>query len=50
MTTGGFEHVAAYLGELDISGFDPKAPPPKTPASGTSSAPTRRPKMPSWPT
>jgi hypothetical protein len=29
---GGFEHVAAYLNELDISGFDPKAPPPKTPA------------------
>ena len=29
---GGFEHVAAYLSELDISGFDPKAPPPKTPA------------------
>jgi hypothetical protein len=24
--------VAAYLGELDISAFDPKAPPPKTPA------------------
>jgi hypothetical protein len=29
---GGFEHVAAYLAELDISSFDPKAPPPKTPA------------------
>ena len=29
---GGFEHVAAYLAELDISGFDPKAPPPKTSA------------------
>ena len=28
----GFAHVAAYLSELDISGFDPKAPPPKTPA------------------
>jgi hypothetical protein len=28
----GFEHVAAYLSELDISGFDPKAPPPQTPA------------------
>ncbi len=25
-------HVAAYLAERDISGFDPKAPPPKTPA------------------
>lgn len=30
--TGGYEHIAAYLSELDISGFDPKAPPPKTPA------------------
>jgi Family of unknown function (DUF5906) len=28
----GFAHVAAYLTELDISAFDPKAPPPKTPA------------------
>jgi hypothetical protein len=31
-TNGGICHVAAYLGELDISDFDPKAPPPKTPA------------------
>ena len=29
---GGFGHVAAYLSEFDLSGFDPKAPPPKTPA------------------
>jgi hypothetical protein len=29
---GGFGHVAAYLRALDISKFDPKAPPPKTPA------------------
>jgi hypothetical protein len=29
---GGDRHVAAYLAELDISSFDPKAPPPKTPA------------------
>jgi hypothetical protein len=40
---GGFGHVAAYLSELDISGFDPNAPPPKTPAFwdivGASSAP-----------
>ena len=28
----GFKHVAAYLGELDISKFDSKAPPEKTPA------------------
>ena len=32
IAAGGFEHVAAYLTELDISGFDPKAPPPQTPA------------------
>jgi Family of unknown function (DUF5906) len=29
---GGYEHVTAYLDTLDLSGFDPKAPPPKTPA------------------
>jgi hypothetical protein len=29
---GGFAHVAAYLAELDLSDFDPKAPPRKTPA------------------
>jgi Family of unknown function (DUF5906) len=29
---GGDRHVAAYLAALDISDFDPKAPPPKTPA------------------
>jgi hypothetical protein len=29
---GGDRHVAAYLAELDISEFDPKAPPPKTAA------------------
>jgi hypothetical protein len=29
---GGFEHVAAYLAEFDLSGFNPKAPPPQTPA------------------
>ena len=29
---GGSEHVAAYLAELDISAFNPKAPPPRTPA------------------
>ena len=27
---GGYGHVAAYLAELDLSGFNPKAPPPKT--------------------
>jgi hypothetical protein len=29
---GGNRHIAAYLASLDISGFNPKAPPPKTPA------------------
>jgi len=29
---GGYGHVAAYLQTLDLSTFDPKAPPPKTPA------------------
>jgi hypothetical protein len=28
----GDRHVAAYLAELDLSKFDPKAPPPKTAA------------------
>jgi hypothetical protein len=30
--SGGIGHVAAYLTELDITDFDPKAPPPKTQA------------------
>ncbi|MDP1649584.1 MAG: DUF5906 domain-containing protein [Rubrivivax sp.] len=29
---GGIGHVGAYLAALDLSDFDPKAPPPKTPA------------------
>lgn len=29
---GGFRHVAAYLRSLDLSAFNPKAPPPKTAA------------------
>jgi hypothetical protein len=29
---GGDSHVAAYLAELDIGTFNPKAPPPKTQA------------------
>jgi hypothetical protein len=29
---GGDRHVAAYLAALDLKDFDPKAPPPKTPA------------------
>jgi hypothetical protein len=30
--TGGLGHVAAYLRTLDLTGFNPKAAPPKTPA------------------
>jgi hypothetical protein len=30
--SGGFQHVAAHLAALDLSNFDPKAPPPKTAA------------------
>jgi Family of unknown function (DUF5906) len=30
--SGGLRHVAAYLRQRDINGFDPKAPPPRTPA------------------
>jgi hypothetical protein len=30
--SGGLQHVAAYLTELDLTNFDPKAPPPKTAA------------------
>ena len=30
--SGGIEHVAYYLANLDLSDFDPKAPPPKTDA------------------
>jgi Family of unknown function (DUF5906) len=29
---GGIENVATYLATLDLAGFDPKAPPPKTAA------------------
>jgi Family of unknown function (DUF5906) len=40
---GGYRHVAAYLTEFDLTDFDPKAPPPKTPAFwqivGASTAP-----------
>jgi hypothetical protein len=28
--SGGYEHIAAYLAQLDISDFDAKAPPRKT--------------------
>lgn len=32
---GGFAHVVAYLDAVDLTGFDPKATPPKTPAFWT---------------
>lgn len=47
---GGDRHVAAYLAQLDISTFDPKAPRPKTPPSGILSTPTEHRKTRSWPT
>jgi hypothetical protein len=31
-SAGGIGHVCAYLAKHDVSGFDPKAPPPKTAA------------------
>jgi hypothetical protein len=31
-SNGGIGHVAAYLARLDLDGFNPKAPPPKTEA------------------
>ena len=46
----GIYHVAAYLAQLDISTFDPKAPPPKTPAFWDIVAANRRPKTPNSPT
>jgi hypothetical protein len=30
--SGGLQHVAAYLHQVDLSDFDPKAPPPQTEA------------------
>jgi hypothetical protein len=30
--SGGDRHIASYLASLDLSEFDPKAPPPKTQA------------------
>ena len=32
LNAGGDRHVATYLAELNISDFNPKAPPPKTPS------------------
>ena len=37
-STGGIGHVCAYLAAIDTSSFDPKAPPPKTPAFWTAVA------------
>ena len=40
---GGREIVANYLAEVDLSGFDPKAPPPKTAAFAEFVASSRAP-------
>jgi Family of unknown function (DUF5906) len=45
----GYGHVAAYLADLDISEFDPKAPPPKTPAFWDIVDANRVPEDPSFP-
>jgi hypothetical protein len=47
---GGYRHVAAYLRELDITAFDPKAPRRRQRHSGTLLPPIALPKMPSSPT
>jgi hypothetical protein len=47
---GGNQHVAAYLAGLDLSDFDPKAPPPKTQAFWEIATPIARPRMPNSPT
>lgn len=46
---GGTRDVAAYLSELDLTSFDPKAPHQRRQPSGTLSTPTVRPRTPSWP-
>ena len=47
---GGMQHVAAYLMQLDLSAFDPKAPPPKSEAFRGHGVAVARPKRPSSPT
>jgi Bifunctional DNA primase/polymerase, N-terminal len=47
---GGLRHVAAYLAELDISRFNPKAPRPRPRPSGPSLRSARRPRTASSPT
>jgi hypothetical protein len=46
----GLGHVGAYLANLDLSGFNPKAPHRRLRHSGLSSVPTAPPKVPSWQT
>ena len=46
---GGIANVAAYLASLILSTFDPKAPPPKTPAFWDIVDASRAPKTPSLP-
>ena len=49
-TTAAAQVVAHYLHNLDLSAFNPKAPPPQTERSSRSSTPPDRPRMPSSPT
>jgi hypothetical protein len=43
LADGGRDHVAAYLAHVDLTGFDPKAPPPKTEAFWDIAATSRAP-------
>ena len=46
--SGGNEIVAEYLANLDLSGFNPKKPPPKTPAWHKMVNMSRAPRTPKW--
>ena len=45
---GGLEDVAAYLANLDLSNFNPKSPPKKTPAFWAIVDAIVLPRTPSW--
>jgi len=47
---GGCRHVAAFILQRDISKFNPKTPPPQTPAFWAIVDANRAPKNPNWPT
>ena len=49
-TGGGDRQVAEYLSKLDLAGFNPKAPPPHTPAFWEIVGSAARLRTPKWPT